>query len=285
MSQQDFTIGVVFHEVVRPQYFLVSSTDYEKAQWVLAETSRGLEMGKVDRLPKALDPKQPSYLFKAIVRHANESDHETYKKNLVDAKEAFQYCKQQIRAIGLEMDLIAAEYLFDRSKLMFSFVAEERVDFRDLLKALATRYHTRIELRQVGARDRAKMYGGVGMCGLPLCCSTFLSNFENISITRAKNQMLTLNIPKLTGHCGKLLCCLKYEDDLYTELKSDMPKVGARYEYNHQVYRVTSMNVLSQVVRLENAEKNIEYVPLAVLNQLPKVSATAPTVNANDSKT
>jgi cell fate regulator YaaT (PSP1 superfamily) len=168
------------------------------------------------------------------------------------------------------MDLIAVEYLFDRSKLIFSFVAEDRVDFRELLRTLATRYHTRIELKQVGARDRAKMHGGIGICGLPLCCTTFLNEFDNISITRAKNQMLTLNIPKLTGHCGKLLCCLKYEDDLYSELRAEMPKIGTRYTYNNEIYRIVSMNVLSRMIKLENATRHVEFLPLAVVNQLPR---------------
>jgi cell fate regulator YaaT (PSP1 superfamily) len=170
------------------------------------------------------------------------------------------------------MHLVSAEYTLDRSKLIFSYLAEERVDFRELLKILASYFHTRIELRQIGSRDKAKMIGGIGICGLPLCCSTFLNEFDNISINRAKNQLLTLNIPKLSGHCGKLICCLKYEDDAYTDLKKDFPKVGIRVKYDGEVYRIAAMNVLTRIIKLEN-HNGVHFLPLEEVNGLPRVSS------------
>ena len=150
------------------------------------------------------------------------------------------------------MNLISCEYTLDKSKVIFSYVADERVDFRELLKVLASRLKTRIELRQVGSRDKAKMIGGIGLCGLPLCCATYLNEFDGISISRAKNQMLAINIPKLSGQCGKLMCCLKYEDDAYTDLKQEFPEIGAKVFIDKVEYEVTSMNVISKTVKIDN---------------------------------
>ena len=159
------------------------------------------------------------------------------------------------------MYLISCEYTLDKSKVIFSYVADERVDFRELLKALASKLHTRIELRQIGARDKAKLIGGVGLCGLPLCCSTFLNEFDGISINRAKNQMLAINIPKLSGQCGKLICCLKYEDDAYTEERKKYPELGSKHFIDKVEFTVTGINILSRVVKIEN-EEDIKFLPL-----------------------
>ena len=159
------------------------------------------------------------------------------------------------------MHLISCEYTLDKSKVVFSYVADERVDFRELLKVLASRLHTRIELRQIGARDKAKMVGGIGLCGLPLCCSTFLNEFDGISINRAKNQMLAINIPKLSGQCGKLMCCLKYEDDAYTDLRKYYPEIGTKVFIDKVEYEVTSINVISRMVKIDNQE-DTKFLPL-----------------------
>jgi len=159
------------------------------------------------------------------------------------------------------MNLISCEYTLDKSKVLFSYLADDRVDFRELLKVLASKLHTRIELRQIGSRDKAKMIGGLGVCGLPLCCSTFLNEFDGISINRAKNQMLAINIPKLSGQCGKLICCLKYEDDAYTEERKAFPELGSRFFIDKTEYTVTSINILSRVVKVEN-EDDIKFLPL-----------------------
>ena len=164
------------------------------------------------------------------------------------------------------MKVLSAEYTLDQSKLTVSYLADDRVDFRELLKVLASLYHCRIELRQIGPRDKAKMIGGIGICGLPLCCSTFLNEFDGISITMAKNQMLALNIPKLSGHCGKLICCLKYEDDVYSLEKTNLPKVGMRVNYQDQLYRISAINILTKMIKLENTE-NVVTVPLSEIEK------------------
>ena len=158
------------------------------------------------------------------------------------------------------MNLISCEYTLDKTKVLFSYVADDRVDFRELLKVLASRLHTRIELRQIGPRDKAKMVGGLGICGLPLCCSTFLSEFDGISINRAKNQMLAINIPKLSGQCGKLICCLKFEDDMYSEQRGNYPELGSKLFLDNVEYTVTSVNILSGVIKIEN-EEDVKFMP------------------------
>ena len=159
------------------------------------------------------------------------------------------------------MNLISCEYTLDKSKVLFSYLADDRVDFRELLKVLASKLHTRIELRQIGSRDKAKMIGGLGSCGLPLCCSTFLNEFDGISINRAKNQMLAINIPKLSGQCGKLICCLKYEDDCYTEERKKYPELGSKFFIDKVEYTVTNVNILSSVVKIEN-EDDVKFLSL-----------------------
>ena len=165
---------------------------------------------------------------------------------------------------------IEAEYSLDGSKLTITYVAEERVDFRELLKILAGRFHCRIELRQIGSRDKTKMIGGIGLCGLPLCCSQFLDNMGGISINLAKNQMLSLNIPKLSGHCGKLICCLMYEDEAYTEMRKRFPNLGSLYEKEGKTYKLTSYNVLSRVVKIE-CEDDVEFISLDDLRNLKRI--------------
>ena len=180
----------------------------------------------------------------------------------------------EINKLELEMRPIDAEYSLDGSKLTIAYVADDRVDFRDLLKVLAAKFHCRIELRQVGSRDKAKMVGGIGICGQPLCCTRFLTTMEGISINRAKNQMLSLNIPKLSGHCGKLICCLVYEDDAYTELKKDFPRMNEAVYKDNQIFKVTGINVISKTVKIEN-EELIENIELSEYNKLKKVKNNA----------
>ena len=164
------------------------------------------------------------------------------------------------------MNLISCEYTLDKSKVLFSYLADDRVDFRELLKVLASKLHTRIELRQIGSRDKAKMIGGLGICGLPLCCSTFLNEFDGISINRAKNQMLAINIPKLSGQCGKLICCLKYEDDAYTEERKRFPDLGSKVFIDKVEFTVTNINIISNVVKVENPD-DIKFLPLDEFNK------------------
>ncbi len=171
----------------------------------------------------------------------------------------------------LSMDLVDAQYTLDKTKILFTYIAADRVDFRNLLKLLAGSLHCRIELRQVNVRERAQIIGGIGVCGLPLCCTTFLKEFEGVSLSKAKNQMLTINIPKLSGQCGKLMCCLKFEDEAYSEEKKNFPAINTNVKYNDEVYKVTSFNIISKIIRIETKE-NVEYITLEDFKKLKKVS-------------
>ncbi|MFA5481550.1 MAG: regulatory iron-sulfur-containing complex subunit RicT, partial [Bacilli bacterium] len=207
--------------------------------------------------------------LKPIIRIANDTDIYVHEENKRRAAEALRFCAEEVRELKLDMHLLNAEYTLDGSKITITYVAEDRVDFRDLLKILASKLRCRIELRQIGSRDKAKVIGGIGICGLPLCCSTFLSSFDGISISRAKNQMLSLNIPKLSGHCGKLICCLLFEDDQYSDLKKEFPKIGDRFVKDGNSYRINSFNVLSRMIKIES-DVDVQYISLDELKPLLK---------------
>jgi len=271
LEQSGFFVGVRFSENGKSYYFETMDGNLELETPVIVETVRGIELGYVVKTPTSLAKYQSALTLKPILRLATPSDIETFEANREQSRYAYKYCQEQITRLGLAMNLVSSEFTLDRSKLIFSYISEERVDFRELLRILAGHFRTRIDLRQIGSRDKAKMIGGIGICGLPLCCATFLNEFDNISINRAKNQLLTLNIPKLSGHCGKLICCLKYEDDAYTELKEAFPKVGQRVLYDGEPYRITSMNVLTRVIKLENPN-GVHFLSLDDVNKLPKVA-------------
>ena len=175
-------------------------------------------------------------------------------ENIEKAGKAMEICAECIRKLGLDMNLIEAEYTLDCSKIIFVYVADERVDFRELLKELASIFKCRIELRQIGPRNKSKIIGGLGTCGMETCCSRFMNDFDVVSINMAKNQLLALNIQKLSGQCGKLMCCLKFEDSQYKRLREGLPKMNSQIEYKGSRYRITSMNVLLQQVKIENKE-------------------------------
>jgi len=269
-SQTPYFVGIQVNHLPRLQYFSTTSSTYQPNDTVIVETGKGYELGIIKTKLRAMSDYRYPFQLMPIVRKAENRDLAAQQRNEKDAKEAMLFAKDLVKKMNLEMEIFAAEYNLDRSKLYFLFLSEDRVDFRDLLRALATQFHTRIDLRQVGARDRAKLYGAIGICGLPLCCTTFLNEFDNISINRAKNQMLTLNIPKLTGHCGKLLCCLKYEDDAYTEIKATLPHVGDRYMIEGVSFKVTSMNVLTRIIKVENQNRDIQFLHVDELNKHPK---------------
>lgn len=256
-----YFIGVRFYSSSKAYYFSADTNDIKINDHVVVESVRGLEVAKVVIEPQDIAKYSSNLELKPIIRVANETDMFVFEENKKRASEALRFCADEIRSLNLDMHLLDAEYTLDGSKITVTYVAEERVDFRELLKILAGRLRCRIELRQIGSRDKAKMVGGIGICGLPLCCSTFLHSFDGISISRAKNQMLSLNIPKLSGHCGKLICCLLYEDDQYSELKKDFPSVGERFSLDGLSYRVTSYNVLSRMIRIESDE-DVKFLPL-----------------------
>ena len=255
-------VGIKFTEGARAYFFGYKDLDLKIGDPVVVETARGMELGFVGMEPIEIKHYSNVLELKQIIRKASESDVKIHETNKKDAEYALKICEEEVKNLKLDMRLISCEYTLDKAKVIFSYLADERVDFRELLKVLAYRLHTRIELRQIGTRDKAKMIGGIGMCGLPLCCSTFLNEFDGISINRAKNQMLAINIPKLSGHCGKLLCCLKYEDDVYSEARKKFPDVGTRVKIDGKEFVVNGMNIISTVIKLDGEEDETIYLPL-----------------------
>lgn len=270
----DYFVAIKLNESAKAYYFSTNFDDLKLGDNVVIETVRGLELGKVDLLSQPMSKYKLSLELKPVLRKATDEDVKQYKENIELAKNSYEVCLEEIKKLNLDMRLITSEYTLDRSKVIFSYLADDRVDFRELLKALASRLHCRIELRQIGTRDKAKVVGGIGICGLPLCCATFLNEFDGISINRAKNQMLSLNIPKLSGHCGKLICCLKYEDETYTDLKKDFPKIGTRLIYNNEQYRISSMNVLTRTIKIEKAD-DVQFISLDEVNKCLKDNKNA----------
>ena len=252
-----YAIGVSFKKALQVYYFGTNDENLKDNTPVVVETSRGLELGTTNGNLKLVENLAIKTELKPIIRIATNEDLKKAKENEEAAIKTQEICLQSINELKLGMHLISSEYTLDATKVIFTYVADERVDFRELLKVLAQKLHCRIELRQIGARDRSKSVGGLGPCGLPLCCSSFLTDFEGISINMAKNQLLALNIAKLSGQCGKLVCCLKYENELYSELKKGLPKLGQKVIYNDVEYKITSMNVLSRTMKLDNKENSL----------------------------
>lgn len=253
-------VGVRFKSVGKIYYFSTTQP-VEMLDRVIVETARGLEMGEVVTNIKELSEFNLDMELKPILRIATKEDIDKEMTNNENAKDALEVCKKIVRKHGLDMNLIHCEYTHDSSKVIFMYTSEERVDFRELLKELASIFRCRIELRQIGPRDKAKLVGGLGICGLPLCCSSFLGEFDGVSINMAKNQMLAINIEKISGACGRLMCCLKYEDEAYTEAKKHFPKIGSRVQYNHSNCKVLGINILSKQVKIEESG-NILFVDL-----------------------
>ena len=260
-------VGVKFFNTPRAYFFGVKDDSvFELGEKVVVETMRGMELGEIAIATIDIEKYSSELGLKPILRKASSVDEKIFEANQKDAVKALEIGKREAENLKLDMNFISCEYTLDKTKVIFSYVADERVDFRELLKTLASQLHTRIELRQIGSRDKAKMIGGVGICGLPLCCSTFLNEFDGISINRAKNQMLAINIPKLSGHCGKLICCLKYEDDIYSEERKNFPELGTKLFIDKVEYTVTSVNIISRVVKIEN-EEDVKFIPLEDLKK------------------
>ena len=261
-SQYKTFVGVKFFNTPRAYFFGVTNDEvFALGDKVVVETMRGMELGDIAIEPIDIEKYDSPLGLKPILRRASDIDVKIYESNQKDAKIALEVGKTEAEKLGLDMNFISCEYTLDKTKVILSYIADERVDFRELLKTLASKLRTRIELRQVGSRDKAKMIGGIGICGLPLCCSTFLNEFDGISINRAKNQMLAINIPKLSGHCGKLICCLKYEDEVYSEERKNFPELGTKLWLDKVEYTVTSVNIISKVVKIENQE-DVKFIAL-----------------------
>lgn len=220
-------IGVRFKEVGKVYYFDPLDNKLNKGDMVIVETARGLECGEVATPNKMIDETELAHPLKPLIRIANEADLNHLAENKLKEKEAYRICEQKIANHKLDMKLVNVEYTFDNSKILFYFTADGRVDFRALVKDLASVFRTRIELRQIGVRDEAKMLGGLGICGKPFCCASYMGEFQPVSIKMAKEQGLSLSPVKISGTCGRLMCCLKYEQEAYTDLLKRTPKVGA----------------------------------------------------------
>ncbi|MDR1815258.1 MAG: stage 0 sporulation family protein [Clostridiales Family XIII bacterium] len=248
-------IAVKFRTSQKNYYFDPGDVVLRSGDYVVVETSRGQEIGQVKGGILEVSESEFGKSVKRIKRKATDEDIETDRRNLERKQEAIPVCKQKIAELGLGMKLIDAEYTFDGSKLIFYFTAEKRVDFRDLVKDLAGYFHKRIELRQVGVRDEARLLGGFGSCGRELCCKGWLQEFEPVSIKMAKVQNLSLNPGKISGCCGRLMCCLKYENDVYAELKKGLPNMGEYVETALGKAKVVDVSIFRGVVRVRNVEE------------------------------
>ncbi|MFV0479582.1 MAG: stage 0 sporulation family protein [Anaerorhabdus sp.] len=252
-----YAVSVRFKNSTKAYSFGTNDVTIEYGDFVIVETVRGSELAEVVSSLYKVEEITIQAPLKPVVRKAGEEDKRRHEENIKLAKQALIQCEEEVEKLGLDMNLVSAEYTLDRTKILIVYVADERVDFRELLKKLASQLHCRIELKQIGSRDKAQLVGGVGMCGMEMCCSRYKKQFDVISINMAKNQLLALNVPKLSGQCGKLMCCLKYEDDQYKELRKGMPKANSQVVYQGSTYRVSSMNVIAQEVRLDNRDNSI----------------------------
>ncbi|MBE5948622.1 MAG: stage 0 sporulation protein [Lachnospiraceae bacterium] len=267
-------IGVRFRTAGKIYFFDPNGFEIEAGQKVVVETARGMEFGSVVLGIREVEDDKVIQPLKAVTRIATEQDIETAKANTEKEKEAFKICLEKIKKHELEMKLIDAEYTFDNNKLLFYFTADGRIDFRELVKDLAAVFKTRIELRQIGVRDETKILGGVGICGRPLCCHSYLSEFIPVSIKMAKEQNLSLNPTKISGVCGRLMCCLKNEEETYEDLNSKLPNVGDFVTaFDGLKGEVQSVNVLRQLVKVivtVDDEKEIKEYRVDQLRFKPK---------------
>jgi len=254
-------IGVRFKKAGKIYYFDPNQIDIELDDDVIVETVRGIEFGYVVIVNKLVDIDDVVLPLKKVLRIATEQDVQNVEENTFLAEKAFRACTAKIKEHNLDMNLVDVEYTFDRNKVIFYFTAEGRIDFRNLVKDLASQFKTRIELRQIGVRDEAKLLGGIGPCGRMLCCSTFLGDFEPVSIKMAKDQNLSLNPAKISGICGRLMCCLKYENDNYEDAKKNLPDLGEEINTDYGLGKVVGLNLLEAIIEVEVYENEtvIEY--------------------------
>ena len=244
-------VGIKFKDVGKVYYFDPNGAKFNKGDFAIVETIRGVECGEVAIENKDVEESEIVKPLKKIVRPASADDIKKYEENKKKEIEAAEIARKRIEAHKLEMNLVDVEYTFDGGKVLFYFTADGRVDFRELVKDLASIFRTRIELRQIGVRDKAKMIGGLGVCGRPFCCSTFLGDFQPVSIKMAKEQGLSLSLDKISGCCGRLMCCLKYEQETYEYLSKTTPKPGAIISTNEGEGRVTESNILTGLLKVQ----------------------------------
>ena len=280
-------IGVRFRKAGKIYYFSPGEEDIKVGQHVIVETARGIEYGYVVLGTHEVDDKKVIQPLKPVIRMATEADEEIECRNKEKEKEAYKICLEKIKKHELDMKLIDTEYTFDNNKVLFYFTADGRIDFRDLVKDLASVFKTRIELRQIGVRDETKIVGGIGICGRPLCCASYLSEFIPVSIKMAKEQNLSLNPTKISGVCGRLMCCLKYEEETYEELNGRLPNIGDYVTTDDGLKgEVHSVSILRQLVKVivtvNGDEKEIREYRVDQLRFRPKKKRER--VNINDAE-
>ena len=251
-------VGISFKKHGRVYYYLANGYKLKKNVTVIVSTSQGLKFGKVVNTNVKLKENNDKKNLNKILKIASKTDYNKHLKNLKDATLALKKCRELVLKENLKMNIISAEYTFDRDKLIFQFTADSRIDFRKLAKDLAAIYKVRIELRQIGARDKAKEIGGYGLCGQKLCCTRFLKELDTVSINMAKNQNIALNPNKINGLCGRLLCCLKYENECYQECRSKMLKIGDEIETSEGIGKVVGLDILNQKYKVEVNNNIIE---------------------------
>ena len=250
-------VGVSFNDSKKIYYFLINGLNLNKNDYVIVQTERGERFGKVVTDFIEVDESKLEIPLKEVIRVADASDFEVNEKNCLDEKRAFEDAKRLVDELGLDMQILSASFTFDRKQLVFNFLADTRVDFRELAKSLAYIYKTRIELRQIGIRDKARVIGGCGQCGRKLCCSSFLDDISSVSINMAKNQNLALNPQKINGVCGRLMCCLAYENDCYKEYKKGLPKVGEKIDVDGESGKVISVDIFSKKYKVELSDSKV----------------------------
>jgi len=251
-------VGIKFDYNSRLYYYSYGDMVLKKGMRVLCDRDSSLQCGTVKTDSIDVEPSKMGYAINPVIRALTNKDINVYDRNSKDAKNALRRCRELVNRHKLDMKIVGAYYTFNREQLMFFFFADSRVDFRDLARELASIYKTRIELRQIGVRDKAGLVGGLGICGCELCCSRFLNDFDSVSINMAKNQNIALNPTKINGVCGRLLCCLKYEDNVYKENRKGMPKLGKMVETEKGIGKVISVDILSRTYVVEVNGNNIE---------------------------
>ncbi len=265
-------VSVKFRTAGKHYDFLCDDLSLSIHDQVIVETDRGLSLGTVTTEPRECEPQRAPEKLKNVLRLATADDIAMAAESESKEKEAFDFCLKRIQVRRMEMKLVRAEYLFDSSKIIFYFTADGRVDFRDLVKDLAQQFRTRIEMRQIGVRDEAKITGGIGICGRALCCCSFLINFAPVSVKMAKEQNLALNPSKISGQCGRLLCCLNYEYETYREYRRELPKCGRRVRVGGHEGTVVAQNVLARRVTIRREDNTSVEVPVDQLEVLEKLT-------------
>jgi len=250
-------VGIKLDFLDNITYYYIENLKVKKNITVIVEDETGNYFGRVCTDIHPIDNNNLQKKLGKVIRIATKKDYNNYQKNIKDAKEALKKCKELVKKYNLDMKLLDVYYTFNKDQLFFNFYSESRVDFRELARELAALYKTRIELRQIGVRDKAKKIGGLGQCGQKLCCSRYLDTFDSVSISMAKNQNLSLNPTKINGLCGRLLCCLRYEDETYSEYKKNLPHIGQKVETEEGTGNVVSIDILKKSYKVEIQNKGI----------------------------